>query len=189
VALVILICLPVFCVIGVMGYFRLSSETKALRQAVMGARTGDWEKQFGVNVGGLTLDLVRAGSSFFKLPREARAALDALRGADVGVYQLRSARLALDPPAILPAADRAMKERGWERVVGVLDGQTLVAIYVPRKGLSAGRIRCCLAVLDDRQLVVVSARGNLDPLMRVLGDRWDLPKRLHLSALAPLEHH
>jgi hypothetical protein len=183
-ALFILLCLPVLCVIGVTGYFRLGSETKALRQAMMGATPNQWEKQVAVNVGSLTLGLIRAGTRFLDLPPEARAALSALRGANVGVYQLQSDRFSGDRLAILAQADRAMKARGWERVVGVVEREELVAIYLPRKGGSTGSIRCCLGVLDDRHLVIVSARGNLDPLIDVLGGRLDLPERLHLSALA-----
>jgi hypothetical protein len=32
---------------------------------------------------------------------------------------------------MLAAADSAMTARGWERVVGVMDGKDLVAVYLP----------------------------------------------------------
>ena len=34
---------------------------------------------------------------------------------------------------MLVAADSAMTARGWERVVGVMDGRDLVAVYLPEK--------------------------------------------------------
>src|SRR5258708_6158388 len=66
-------------VIGVTSYFRLSSETNVLRESVMGCVNGQWNKRIAVHVGILTTGLVRAGSHFFKLAREPRAAFDSIR--------------------------------------------------------------------------------------------------------------
>jgi len=183
--LLLLLCLPLACILGVASYFYLSADAKALRGGVMSAVPGDWEKQFAVNVGGLTLSLVHAGSGFVNLPPEARAALDAVHGAEVGVYKLLNGPQSIDRLAVLKAADREMAFRGWERIVGVAEPEQLVAIYLPRKGFSHGRVKCCLAVLEDRELVVVSARVNLERLMQLAEKEVDRKHPFHLGKLLP----
>jgi hypothetical protein len=41
-----------------------------------------------------------------------------------------------------------------------------LGVYVPAT-LPHGRVRVSVLVLDDRQLVVVSARGNVEPLLEL----------------------
>jgi hypothetical protein len=179
VAAIVIVCLPLFCAIGVTGYFRLSSETRALRGSLMRLTPGAWDTKFAVHVGSLTMGLVRIGSSFFKLPPEPRAALDAVHGAEVGVYRLKQERLSVGSSAILASADKAMKARGWERVVGVAEGHELVAVYIPRKGVQATKMKCCLMVLQGRELVVASTRGNVEPLLQIARKRLDSTDRWH----------
>ena len=168
-----IVCLPLFCAIGVAGYFRLGSETRALRGSLMSLTPGEWDTKFAVNVGSLTMGLVRVGSRFFRLPPEPRAALDAVHGAEVGVYRLKHERLSVGCSAILVSADKAMKARGWERVVGVAERNELVAVYIPRRGVVAAKMACCLMVLQGRELVVASTRGNVEPLLQIARKRLD----------------
>jgi hypothetical protein len=126
---------------------------------------GKWDKQFAVNIGGFTLGLVRFGSSFFHLPPEPRAALQALEGADVGVYKLRSSLPALNYSGMLAAADQSMRRRGWERMVGVVQDRQFVAVYIPRGLRAVKHIKCCVLVLDGQDLVVASVRGNPESLL------------------------
>jgi len=127
-ALAALVLLPfVVLAAGVASYFHLSSDTKALRNSLMRSASVQWRPQIVLNVGNGTLSAVRAGLSFVELDAEARAALRAIRGAEVGIYQLASGEKSPDRAAMLAAADAAMNARGWDRVVGVLDGQDLVA--------------------------------------------------------------
>jgi hypothetical protein len=84
----------------------------------------------------------------------------------VGVYQLASGKPSPNRAVMLAAADSAMAARGWERVVGVMDGHDLVAIYLPGKSISPRRVKCCVMVFDGKELVLVSARGNLEPLLQ-----------------------
>jgi hypothetical protein len=48
----------------------------------------------------------------------------------------------------------------------------LVGIYVPRRGVSLKYAECCLVVWHDRELVVASVRGNLEPLMEIANEAW-----------------
>ncbi len=167
VVLILMLGLPLLCAIGIAGYFRLSSATKALGSSVMEAVPGQWDKRIAVHAGGLTLGLVRFGSHFFNLPPEPKAALEALHGAEVGVYKLQESPAALDYSAMFTAADKSMRKRGWERIVGVVQGRQFIAAYMPRDLHTLKRMGCCVVVLHERDLVVASARGNLEPLFEL----------------------
>jgi len=171
VVLALVLCLPLLCAIGIAGYFRLSSATQALRSSVLDSVPGKWDKRLAVHFGGLTLSLVRLGSRLFDLPPEPKAALAALRGAEVGIYRLQAAPTALDYSAMFAAADRSMRRRGWERVVGVARGRQFVAVYMPRNLHTVKRMGCCVAVLNEQDLVVASASGNLEPLLELATQR------------------
>ena len=162
------ILLSVLCVVGVAGVFRLGCETTALRQSLMSSVDGQWKKTIAIHLGWFTTGLVRAGSRFVKLDPEPRAALDAVRGVEVGVYKRQGGPEQEDHGTVLARADRAMNRRGWVRVVGVSRDRELVAVYMPRKGLSLRNTKCSVMVFNGRELVVVGARGNLQPLMAVV---------------------
>jgi len=127
---------------------------------------GQWHRRFALNVGGLTFGFARFGSSFFHLPPEPRAALQALHGVEVGVYQLEGPISLPDYAAILKTADKSMRNRGWERIVGVAQGGQFVAVYASGD-LRLKDVSCCVAVLNDQNLIVVSARGNISPLLEL----------------------
>jgi hypothetical protein len=165
--------LLVLAAIGLIGIFHLSSESAILRQTVMNGVPGEWDKRIALRVGWITTSLVRCGSRFIHMPPEPRAALDAVRGGEVGVYHLREEPQSVDRGRILSQADRAMARRGWTRAVGVVQEHQLVAVYLPKSGISSKRVRACVAVLDGRDLVIVSARGNLEPLMGIVEKHLD----------------
>ena len=171
-------------IVGVTGYFRLGSETTALRQCLMRSVPGAaWNKKIAVHVGWFTTTLVRNGSRFFNIPPEPRAALDALQGAEVGVYELQENPAFVDAPAIFKAADTAMKSRGWDRIVGVAQEHQLVAVYFPHGTVSLRGVKCCVLVLSGRNLVVGSVRGNLEPLLKLADAHLDLSDiRRHLPS-------
>ena len=160
--------------VGVTGYFRLNSETAALRETVLAAIPGGCSQRVAVSVGWFTTSLVRLGSHFFSMPPEPRAALSAARGASVAVYQLDQDPARDCPQKLLLAADRTMKSRGWDRVVGVIHERECVAVYLPRKKVRLQNVRCCVLVLDKRDLVVCSAAANLDPLIKLAQAHVDM---------------
>jgi hypothetical protein len=151
--------------VGVARCFVLGSDTAALRQSVMGSVPGTWDRKITARVGLLTTSLVRVAAHFFKLPPEPSAALGALHGAEVGIYKLKQEPGWADSAAILAHADKAMLARGWDRIVAVGKEDKLVAAYFPHRASSARGVKCCLFVLQGRDLVVVSARGNVEPLL------------------------
>ena len=168
--------------IGLTGCFKVSTDIGALRDSVMKAAHAEREERIEFGVGPLTLNLARAGLAFVDLEPEARTALHAVRSAEVGVYKLRSGHQQLNLAAMLSAADKTMAGRGWDRVVGVMDRRELVAIYVPAQVRSTRNVRVCLLTVDGQELVVASARSNLEPLMALA---WKRAGR-HQVDLSPL---
>jgi hypothetical protein len=145
---------------------------------VLKASAAEWSPTIELNVGGGTLGLARAGLAFLDLPAEARAVLSAVRGGEVGVYQLVKGNL--DRAGLLNSADHDMSARGWERVVGVVNARELVAVYLPSDLHSGRDVRLCVMVLDGEDLVVVAARGNLEPLLELARSQsqWPALERL-----------
>lgn len=160
--------------LGIASYFMLSPEASILRESAIAGAPGEWKKTIALNVGFMTTGLVRAGSHFFKLPPEPRAALDSVRGGEVGIYKLQGTAGRVDHGVILARADKSMSARRWDRVVGVSQEGQLVAIYVPRRGLSTETVRCFVLVLKDRDLIVASGRANLEPLLNIARDHFDM---------------
>jgi len=173
----------VMCIVGVTGYFRLSSETAALRTGVMSTVPGVWDKKIALHVGWLTTTVIRTGSRLFNLPPEPRAALDALHGAEVGIYKLQHDPGSLDFPAFFASSDRTMKSQGWDRVLGVAKDHQFVGVYFPHRKVSLKDVKCCVVVLQGRDLVVASVTGNLEPLLKLAENRPEFREfREHLSA-------
>ena len=149
----------------VASFFHLSSDARALRNELIKSSGVKWHQEIVLNAGYLTLGAVRAGLSFVKLDPGARAALQSVQTAGVGVYELPAGTPPPDRAAMLAVADSAMAARGWERVVGVMDGQDLVTVYLLNK-VSVHRVKCCVMVFDGKELVLVSAQGNPEPLVK-----------------------
>ena len=166
--LVVLSASIVTVALGVTSYFRLSSDTRALRNGLVESSGVDWHQKIALNVGGLTLGAARGGLSFVHLDERARAALQTVRGVEVGIYGLSANEESPDRAAMLKAADKAMNARGWQRVVGVMAEDALVALYVPEKNTTMQRLNCCVMVFDGRQMVLASARTNPQPLVQCL---------------------
>jgi hypothetical protein len=61
--------------------------------------------------------------------------------------------------------------------VGVVQGRQSVAIYLPRDFHTLQRMACCVAVLNDHDLVIVSSRGNPEALLSLALQK--APARLH----------
>ena len=181
------------CIFGVTGYFRLSAETAALSSSVIRSAPGQWNKKIALHIGALTTGVVRGSLRWVELPPEPRAAIAALHGVEVAVYKLQSSVVCTGRDALLPAADKAMAARGWERAVGVFKDQDVVGIYFPRKGIAAKRMKCCFMVLHEDTLVVGTARGNIKPLLEMARNAFDKQHRATMrDAWKPdlvLPHH
>src|SRR5205823_6484179 len=139
--------------VGASGCFKVSSDAGALRDSVIKSSAAEWDQEIEIGVGAIALTLARTGLAFVDLEPEARAALRAVRSAEVGVYKRRGGHKPLKNTAILRAADRVMNDRGWERIIGVMNRRELVAIYVRGDVRSTRNVKVCLVTVNDHELV------------------------------------
>lgn len=163
-------------------FLRLSSDLDHMRNAVIDNSDGGWSRKAQVSVGSLTMGLVRVGMSFAHVEPEAGIAVQALRGADVAVYERSGARKTGADPEILRSADGALLERGWCRMVGVMEDDTTVGVYVPTGKISENNVPCCVVVETDNNLVFVWARADLEPLLKLAIEKGGLKRKIHALA-------
>src|SRR5207302_1440494 len=86
------------------------------------------------------------------------------------------------PLKVHSAADKTMADRGWDRVVGVMNPREMVAVYLAANARSPRNVKVCVVALNGKELVVASARSNLEALMEMAGILAD---RHHVD-LSPL---
>jgi hypothetical protein len=146
------------------GCFRVSSDTRALRDAALESGFGVAEEKIEVGVGFFTVGLAKLATKFIDIPPEARLALSSLKNAECALYQVKQRHVSL--AAILTRADEAMLARGCERLVGVIEDNQLVAVYVPRQG-SPKYLEASVLVLTGDQLVCATAEANASDLIEL----------------------
>jgi hypothetical protein len=168
-------------------YLTLDHDARVLRREVMASSDGHWHTKVQVSVGRLTLDAMRCVLLFVhhKDIADARLALSSVKGASVGVYELTSAGTDWSREQLFVHADEAMQRRGWTRLVGVADDKTTVLIYTSDEPGGGDTADVCLAVVDGRELVVVSTTVNAAGLAELVERRagGDLKRSLHLAKL------
>lgn len=168
--------LPAILLLGT-GCFRVSRDTAVLRDAVMDNSSGSWDEKIEFGIGRLTFAAAQLGSRYVDLPDEARIALRAANAGEVGIYECRGGRTADDRAKMLADADEKLAGRGWERMVGVIQDDQLVAVYVPTKATSARNFKVCVLVLNGSQLICASARASAGPLLDLALEKAHLPPR------------
>jgi hypothetical protein len=140
----------------------LSSDTRALRNSVVEQGGASWDKTIELNVGSIPFGMARMILPLTDAPPEARMALDALRSVEVSVHELRSSEP--DRASILAEADRRMAKRGWDRLVGVINDEAAVAVYVQPDDTIGSDLHISVLVLHDKHMVAATGRGRLQPL-------------------------
>lgn len=180
-----------FVVLGIAAasVLTLDRDAAALRRHVMAASGTEWSTKVQVSVGGLILGGLRTGLWFAPGDEvaDARLALGALRHASVGVYERVGGALALSRQELLVSTDRAMQRRGWTRLVGVAEPKETVLIYVSDDADADGPLELCLAVVADKELVVVSTAVAPEALQTLIERHAgeDLRAQLRRHALLP----
>jgi len=147
------------------GCFGVSSETRALRDAALENSSNRAEEKFELGLGMFTFGAAKMALKYIDIPAEARTALTSVHGAEVSIYDLTEPCSRLG--SVLTAADRAMEKRDCDRLVGVIHENQLVAVYVPHKMSSTQNAKVSVLVLNDRQMVCASARGNVQDLLEI----------------------
>lgn len=184
--LVLGLCLAPFLVLAVtaVSFLTLDRDAAILRQRVMAATGSNWHTKVQLSVGRITIGAVRSGLAFVhnKDIEDARLALAAVRHASVGVYEVQPGPADWSRQRLFAESDEAMLRRGWTRLVGVADGKDTVLIYTPQNFDPDDPVDICVAVVNDRELVVVSASVDsaalADLVARHSGDSFKSRLRL-----------
>ncbi len=178
------ICLTPFVllVIAAISFLTLDSDAAMLRKHVMAATDAGWHTRVQMSVGGITLGALRQGLHFVhaKNIEEARLALRAVRHASVGVYERTSGPADWSHLQLFADTDQAMGRRGWTRLVGVADNKDTVLIYVPQDMATDGPVDMCMAVVNGRELVVVSTSVDASVLGELVKQHIDHDGTGHL---------
>ncbi|MDX1953645.1 MAG: hypothetical protein SFY81_15860 [Verrucomicrobiota bacterium] len=173
--------LLLFFALALTGCFRVSRETQVLRDSALHHSSGEWDEKLELALGGLTFGAASLGSRWIEeIPAEVRSALASVKGAEVSIHTaVKTGKV--NGQKLLKEADGKMKGSGWYRVVGYREGNQLVAIYLPEKSAS-NDTRVCVLVLQETELVCVSARTDLRRLMKIALEKAqeDLPARVAL---------
>ena len=183
------ICLAPFVVLAAVAvsFLTLDRDATVLRQHIMAATDNDWNTKVQMSLGRITLGAVRTGLAFVhnKDIDDARLALAAVRHASVGVYERRPGQTDWSRQQLFAETDKAMQKRHWTRLVGVADKKDTVFIYMPADFDPDDPVEICLAVVNDRELVVVSTCVDASILADLVAKHSadDLKNRLHLAKL------
>lgn len=157
-----------------------SHSTRELTHVVIRGSGGNWTWRGSGRVDSAPLILARFVSGFVEtIPEEARMALRAVRSGEVAVYEREATGRPTDYRRLLADADRVMQDFGRERVIVVLEGSQLVAVYLPSRSLTARSASGTVLVLDQNYLVVASATADLAPLFTLA--RRKFSESHHLS--------
>lgn len=182
-----LLMLPIFVVgIAAASMLRLDGDAAMLRKEVMAATDSEWDTKVQLSVGGVALTAIRTGLRFVQQENieDARLALSAVRRASVGVYE--GGGKVENSGELFARLDKKMKRDGWSRLVGVVDDDATVMIYASDAVAAGKRIELCLAMLDGKQLVVVSTQVEAAALSELVARHapGDLGKELKLAQLS-----
>jgi hypothetical protein len=141
----------------------LHRDATVLRREVMAATQTGWNTKVQLSLGRVSFWALRQCLAFVPDSHhqigEARAALQTVKAVSVGVYQPTDRSATWSRATLFNETDRTMRDRGWTRLVGVVEKSQNVLIYVPTDGTDFSQV--CLTVVTGRELVVVSA--TLDP--------------------------
>lgn len=164
----------------------LNRDAALLRREVMTATGSDWHTKVQMDLGWVTLGTVRTVLHFVHHEHieDARLALSAVRSASVGVYERNDGDRNISVEKLFGRTDQLMRDRGWTRLVGVAEGKQNVLIYTSDHS-SGDRVDLSIAVVDGRELVVVSTRVDAEALTQLVRKHMpeDFKAKLKLAKL------
>lgn len=150
---------PVFLFgLAAFSFLTLNREAATLRGKVMTATNAEWDTRVQLSIGRLTFGALRTLLSVVpRVDEDARLALRSVRHASVGVYELAGRSVNWSRETLFAETAKAMNRQGWTRLVGVADLDDKVMVYVANDADLDAPLDICVAVVNGRSLIVVSA--------------------------------
>jgi len=122
----------------------------------------------------LLVSLARFGLSFVDdIDDEARQAIRAVHGGQVGVFQLPNPVPRAGKLQIMKRVDESMSQNEWTRVAAVVDRDQMVLVYAPEDLNNPGVVEVLTLVLNNNELVIVSVKGDLRPIYEIARSHLD----------------
>lgn len=141
---------------------------RSLRSGLLETLDVKTSQRIEANVPGVVATLARWGVGFTPAPPEVKTALRSFHGGQAGVYQLANNPAGCSRAELVSLADAHLAERGWSRIVTVLDRDEVVMVFAPDdEELTPHDMTACVVVLSGRQLVIASARGDLTHIFKL----------------------
>jgi hypothetical protein len=155
---------------GVWSVVTLSRDAAALRREVMTASGSEWNTRVQLDAGWCILGAARTALRFVHHENidDARLALASVRHASVGVYERRGPSRNLKGSALLEHTDKEMAKRGWTRLAAVTNARENVLVYSSDADPQGDKLDLCIAVVSERELVVVSTRVDAGNLLKLV---------------------
>lgn len=153
------------------GCMRVSHDTQALRDAILGPEASCCDQQFELGLGTATLGAARLCLQGVEIEPDVRLLLDSVRGVELGIYRCGKKNFARGGTSTHTKADAVMRPRGWERLITAIHGRETVLVYIPSSMHSSKDVKVCIITHREAGLVLVSARSNLDPLLELASRR------------------
>ncbi len=160
--------------------WRPSGDLRSLRTAVRSASVGAWRPEMEVSVGRLPAWCARSALGWIELPPEVRAAVNAVRSAEIGIYRRPAGPTNSEssPFELLRKVQTTLGEGGWSPVVTVREGERTIAVLTRGdSGASDSPLAACALVLEEERLILVAGDLQLAPLLELgieHGVRWEL---------------
>lgn len=147
---------------------RPSSEFRDLQDAIISELPRKPSVRVAVRAPALLVSLAQVGMIFIDdVDDEAKLAIQAVQGGQVGIYQLRGHVSQREKLRILRAADVAMNDNEWTRVTAVVEDDAMVLIYTPADIDDPRDLQVMVMVMNDEELIIASASGDLYPLYEI----------------------
>lgn len=166
------LCLSPFLILAVvaLSYLGLRSDAAILRREVFAATPAGWSTKVQFNLGESTLGAVGLGLGFVhdEHMTTARHALAGIKRASVGVYERRVPLADWSRARLFSQADQMMEKHGWKRLAGINDHASTVLIYGPSKNNDGQSVEVCLAVINEKNLVIASAKLDSDAITELI---------------------
>lgn len=151
----------------------VGGDMRSVRGAVMNDMGVKCTSKVEVSAQPWLVGLARLGLNLAPLDPEARLAIQSIRGAEVGVYHLASEFDVRERHQLFNKVAARMAERDWDRAVTVINRDQLVMVFTPDEKMNADNIEAFVFVLNGRDLVLVSGKGNLQPIIELLSTKMD----------------
>lgn len=165
--------------VGAMIYVsvRPNRDFRDLQDVVLSELDQNPNMRVSVRAPSLLISAARFGLSFVDdVDAEALLALQAIRGGQVGVFQLPHPVSRSNKSRILNRSNETMEDNGWTRIAAVVERDDMVLVYAPTDIEDPSDLEILTLVLSNSELVIASARGDLRPL-------WELV-RPHISEVS-----